>query len=54
MSPVGATEDFSTHRSPMTANQSVTVFGAYRHTGRFVVSELRESRMDANSLLSRF
>jgi NAD(P)-dependent dehydrogenase (short-subunit alcohol dehydrogenase family) len=26
----------------MTSNQSVTVFGAYGHTGRFVVSELRQ------------
>lgn len=26
----------------MTSNQSVTVFGAYGHTGRFVVSELRK------------
>lgn len=25
----------------MTSNQTVTVFGAYGHTGRFVVSELR-------------
>ena len=28
--------------SPMTSNQRVTVFGAYGHTGRFVVSELRQ------------
>ena len=27
---------------PMTSNQTVTVFGAYGHTGRFVVSELRK------------
>lgn len=27
--------------SPVTSNKSVTVFGAYGHTGRFVVSELR-------------
>src|SRR5258705_8059785 len=27
---------------PMTSNQAVTVFGAYGHTGRFVVSELRK------------
>ncbi len=26
----------------MTSNQTVTVFGAYGHTGRFVVSELRK------------
>ncbi|MCU1299249.1 MAG: Saccharopine dehydrogenase, partial [Acidobacteriaceae bacterium] len=26
----------------MTSNKSVTVFGAYGHTGRFVVSELRQ------------
>ena len=26
----------------MTSNQRVTVFGAYGHTGRFVVSELRQ------------
>lgn len=26
----------------MTLNKSVTVFGAYGHTGRFVVSELRQ------------
>jgi len=25
----------------MTSNQTVTVFGAYGHTGRFVVSKLR-------------
>jgi len=28
--------------SPVTSNQRVTVFGAYGHTGRFVVSELRQ------------
>ncbi len=27
---------------PVTSNKSVTVFGAYGHTGRFVVSELRQ------------
>jgi hypothetical protein len=27
--------------TPMTSNKAVTVFGAYGHTGRFVVSELR-------------
>jgi uncharacterized protein YbjT (DUF2867 family) len=26
----------------MTSNRTVTVFGAYGHTGRFVVSELRQ------------
>jgi len=28
----------------VTSNKSVTVFGAYGHTGRFVVSELRHRR----------
>src|SRR5258707_1131839 len=28
--------------SPVTSNKSVTVFGGYGHTGRFVVSELRQ------------
>src|SRR6202041_1705572 len=27
--------------SPVTSNNNVTVFGAYGHTGRFVISELR-------------
>jgi len=32
----------------MASNQTVSVFGAYGHTGRFVVSELFKSRMDAD------
>lgn len=31
----------SAHSSPVTSNRTITVYGAYGHTGRFVVAELR-------------